>query len=202
MTANPNLLKGNLDLILLSILERTEMYGLEIIKEAQARTDGPSTAPTDRTKTLNRRIQVQPTWRRTRAVLRNHQQRQKNFARETRRISTLQSKRRSLMGQIMNNLEQYLKTASRGTYGKTRVLIRAELEANIRIRSKELEHHGLTETQAINRALEELGTPNFVSTGMTGVYTMKTFKKAVLPLSITAALFAATLPFGVAQIQA
>jgi hypothetical protein len=106
------------------------------------------------------------------------------------------------MGQIMNNLEQYLKTASRGTYGKTRVLIRAELEANIRIRSKELEHHGLTETQAINRALEELGTPNFVSTGMTGVYTMKTFKKAVLPLSITAALFAATLPFGVAQIQA
>ena len=40
MTANPNLLKGNLDLILLSILETTDMYGLEIIKEAQARTDG------------------------------------------------------------------------------------------------------------------------------------------------------------------
>jgi PadR family transcriptional regulator, regulatory protein PadR len=40
MTANPNLLKGNLDLILLSILEGSEMYGLEIIKEAQARTDG------------------------------------------------------------------------------------------------------------------------------------------------------------------
>ena len=40
MTANPNLLKGNLDLILLSILENSEMYGLEIVKEAQARTDG------------------------------------------------------------------------------------------------------------------------------------------------------------------
>jgi PadR family transcriptional regulator, regulatory protein PadR len=40
MTANPNLLKGNLELILLSILEASEMYGLEIIKEAQARTDG------------------------------------------------------------------------------------------------------------------------------------------------------------------
>jgi PadR family transcriptional regulator, regulatory protein PadR len=35
-----NLLKGNLDLILLSILEDGEMYGLEITKEAQARTNG------------------------------------------------------------------------------------------------------------------------------------------------------------------
>jgi PadR family transcriptional regulator, regulatory protein PadR len=40
MTANPNLLKGNLELILLSILETGDMYGLEIIKEVQARTDG------------------------------------------------------------------------------------------------------------------------------------------------------------------
>jgi PadR family transcriptional regulator, regulatory protein PadR len=35
-----NLLKGNLDLILLTILERGEMYGLEIIEEANTRTDG------------------------------------------------------------------------------------------------------------------------------------------------------------------
>jgi DNA-binding PadR family transcriptional regulator len=35
-----NLLKGNLDLILLTILEAGEMYGLEIIEEANARTDG------------------------------------------------------------------------------------------------------------------------------------------------------------------
>ncbi len=35
-----NLLKGNLDLILLTILERGEMYGLEIIEDANARTDG------------------------------------------------------------------------------------------------------------------------------------------------------------------
>jgi PadR family transcriptional regulator, regulatory protein PadR len=40
MNANPNLLKGNLELILLSILETNPMYGLEIIKEAQSRTDG------------------------------------------------------------------------------------------------------------------------------------------------------------------
>jgi PadR family transcriptional regulator, regulatory protein PadR len=38
--ADPNLLKGNLDLILLEILEPGEMYGLEIINEAQTRTDG------------------------------------------------------------------------------------------------------------------------------------------------------------------
>jgi PadR family transcriptional regulator, regulatory protein PadR len=37
---DPNLLKGNLELILLSILEEGEKYGLEITKEANARTDG------------------------------------------------------------------------------------------------------------------------------------------------------------------
>lgn len=35
-----NLLKGNLDLILLSVLEDGERYGLEITKEANARTGG------------------------------------------------------------------------------------------------------------------------------------------------------------------
>ncbi len=34
-----NLLKGNLDLILLSILEQSEMYGLEITKEVQAQSN-------------------------------------------------------------------------------------------------------------------------------------------------------------------
>jgi PadR family transcriptional regulator, regulatory protein PadR len=35
-----NLLKGNLEVILLSILEDGERYGLEITKEANTRTDG------------------------------------------------------------------------------------------------------------------------------------------------------------------
>ncbi|MBC7646402.1 MAG: PadR family transcriptional regulator [Pseudopedobacter sp.] len=35
-----NLLKGNLELILLGILEDGEMYGLEISKATNARTDG------------------------------------------------------------------------------------------------------------------------------------------------------------------
>jgi PadR family transcriptional regulator, regulatory protein PadR len=35
-----NLLKGNLDLILLTIIEHGEMYGLEIIEEANERTNG------------------------------------------------------------------------------------------------------------------------------------------------------------------
>jgi len=37
---DPNLLKGSLDLILLGILEEGEKYGLEIILEANARTEG------------------------------------------------------------------------------------------------------------------------------------------------------------------
>lgn len=37
---NPDLLRGNLDLILLSILEGRPLYGFAIIQEAKARTGG------------------------------------------------------------------------------------------------------------------------------------------------------------------
>ena len=37
---NPDLLRGNLELILLSILERTPLYGFAIIQEAKTRTNG------------------------------------------------------------------------------------------------------------------------------------------------------------------
>ena len=37
---DPNLLRGNLDLIVLTILEHGPRYGLEIINEAKSRTDG------------------------------------------------------------------------------------------------------------------------------------------------------------------
>jgi len=37
---NPDLLRGNLDLILLSILETRPLYGFAIIQEARERTDG------------------------------------------------------------------------------------------------------------------------------------------------------------------
>ncbi|GGL20036.1 PadR family transcriptional regulator [Deinococcus radiotolerans] len=37
---NPDLMRGNLDLILLSILNERPQYGLAIIQEAKSRTDG------------------------------------------------------------------------------------------------------------------------------------------------------------------
>ncbi|WP_261663356.1 PadR family transcriptional regulator [Deinococcus sp. Marseille-Q6407] len=37
---SPDLLRGHLDLILLTILERQPLYGFAIIQEARARTDG------------------------------------------------------------------------------------------------------------------------------------------------------------------
>lgn len=37
---DPNILKGHLDLILLAILEPVPLYGSEITREANARTDG------------------------------------------------------------------------------------------------------------------------------------------------------------------
>jgi hypothetical protein len=105
------------------------------------------------------------------------------------------------MGQIMTNLEQYLKTASRGTYGKTRALIRQELEANTRIRCKELEHHGLTETQAISRALEELGAANHISTGMTGVYTMPKITVAAIPAAFALTALVIALSISRAEVE-
>lgn len=40
MTVDPNILKGNLDLILLTLFAEGPKYGLEVIKEAQERTAG------------------------------------------------------------------------------------------------------------------------------------------------------------------
>ncbi|GGK22530.1 PadR family transcriptional regulator [Deinococcus malanensis] len=37
---NPDQLRGNLDLILLSVLERDALYGFRIIQEVKARSDG------------------------------------------------------------------------------------------------------------------------------------------------------------------
>jgi hypothetical protein len=101
----------------------------------------------------------------------------------------------------MTNLEQYLRNASRGTYGKTRALIRQELEANIRIRGKELEHHGLTETQAITHALEELGAANQISTGMTGVYTMPKITVAAIPAAFALTALVIALSISRAQVE-
>jgi arginine repressor len=101
----------------------------------------------------------------------------------------------------MTNLEQYLRDATRGTYGKTRALIRTELEANIRIRGKELEHHGLNESQAISRALEEIGAPKLVSTGMTGVYIMPKITIAAIPAAFALTALVIALSISRAEVE-
>jgi hypothetical protein len=101
----------------------------------------------------------------------------------------------------MTNLERYLKNASRGTFGKTRALIRQELEANIRLRGKELEHHGLNESQAISRALEEIGAANLVSTGMTGVYTMPKITVAAIPAAFALTALVIGLSISRAEVE-
>ena len=101
----------------------------------------------------------------------------------------------------MTNLEKYLRNATRGTYGKTRALIRNELEANIKMRGKELEHHGLDEIEAITKALEELGTPNLVSRGMMGVYTMPKMTRAALPIAFILTATVIVLSISRAQVE-
>ncbi len=101
----------------------------------------------------------------------------------------------------MKQLEHYLKHATKGTFGKTRDAIRLELEANIRIRATELQLLGISEERAILKTLEELGAPNFVSTGMTGVYTMPKIAKASLPITAGIGIVIAVLSSSLANIN-
>jgi hypothetical protein len=82
----------------------------------------------------------------------------------------------------MKKLEQYIKKASQGTFGRTRASIQEELRANIGIRIEELLLHGMNSEQALEQALTELGAPTAISSEMTRMYTMPNLFKAALPM--------------------
>jgi hypothetical protein len=60
---------------------------------------------------------------------------------------------------VTNKLEQYLKNATRGIWGKRKLEIREELEADILERTKKFELMGFSREQGILKSLEELGNP-------------------------------------------
>jgi hypothetical protein len=91
----------------------------------------------------------------------------------------------------MTPLEQYLQNATRGIWGKRTLEIREELESDILERAKKFELGGLSQDQAVEKAILELGDARVVNNGMTGIYTMPTVLKtsimaAIVLFSITA----------------
>jgi hypothetical protein len=72
----------------------------------------------------------------------------------------------------MNELENFLKTATRGLWGKRKLEIQEELEAHVLERARKHELSGLNRENAILKTLEELRNPRAISCKMTEVHTM------------------------------
>jgi hypothetical protein len=69
-------------------------------------------------------------------------------------------------------IENYLKQSTRGLWGRKRSEVREELLTHIEGRVHAHMIAGLSETEAIDKTLSELGTPKNVSYGMTKLYTL------------------------------
>ena len=71
-------------------------------------------------------------------------------------------------------VETYLRQATRGLWGKKRLEVREELAAHLQERVMAHRIGGLGETDAVEKALSELGSPKEVSLGMAKLYTLPT----------------------------
>ena len=92
----------------------------------------------------------------------------------------------------MKEVEQYLKSATRGLWGRKRQEVREELEAHIQERVVAYRIAGLDEEDATERTLRELGHPREVSAGMAKIYTLPTLFETSL-LAAAACVLAASL---------
>ena len=72
----------------------------------------------------------------------------------------------------MTELEQYLKTATRGLWGKRKLEVREELEAHILEKAHKHELLSMAREDAIRKTLEELGNARIINHKMTEVYMM------------------------------
>jgi hypothetical protein len=95
----------------------------------------------------------------------------------------------------MTPLEQYLKNATRGIWGKRKLEILEELESDITERAKKFELGGLSRDQAVQQAILELGDADAVNNGMKGIYVMPTIlKTAIAAIMVTLTVTAMTKP--------
>ena len=73
----------------------------------------------------------------------------------------------------MNQLEQYLKNATRGLWGKRKLEVREELEAHVLERVHKHEFLGMTREDAISNSLSELGPAQVIRSGLQRTYLAK-----------------------------
>jgi hypothetical protein len=90
----------------------------------------------------------------------------------------------------MNELEHFLKTATRGLWGQKKLEVREELENHVLEQARKLELQGFKQTDAIQKVLEQIGPPQIVSSGMIGVHTMPNVIRSSL---LAAALLTGTM---------
>jgi hypothetical protein len=103
----------------------------------------------------------------------------------------------------MNQLEHYLKTATRGLIGKRKLEVREELEAHILERTRNLQLLGLSQEDAISKSIQELGTAQAMNFKMMEVHTMPTFLRHVLTtmFALFAFMTSATNPAGADRLK-
>jgi hypothetical protein len=81
----------------------------------------------------------------------------------------------------MTDLERFLRLATWSLWGAQKRTVRLELESHIAHKTWKYQVRGFSETEALQKALIDLGQPHVISAGMTGVYTMPTlFRNTVL----------------------
>jgi hypothetical protein len=73
----------------------------------------------------------------------------------------------------MNQLEQFLKNATQGLFGKRNLEVQEELEAHVLERARKHELLGLSREDAISRSLTELGSASVIRSGLQRTYLAK-----------------------------
>jgi hypothetical protein len=100
----------------------------------------------------------------------------------------------------MNRLEQYLRRATRGLWGKKRLEVMAELRGSLEARVWKLECQGANPTHALETALCEMGEARHISAGLIRTHTMPTISKIGFAAIAATALCVANVSSSQAQV--
>jgi hypothetical protein len=100
----------------------------------------------------------------------------------------------------MNDLEQFLRRASRGLWGRERQTVRRELESHIQHRANRYEVSGSSHNDAIKLAIADLGAPREISAGMRSAYTVPNTIRVGVMASALSVLALMGMQFGKAHV--
>ena len=102
---------------------------------------------------------------------------------------------------MTTKLEQYLKAATRGLWGKKKLEVREELEAHILERAHKHELLGLEHQQAISNAIHELGDARAINHKMMEVHAMPIIRSGFLISALFVGAMTVLLSSSIAQVS-